>query len=67
MYHMEKDHFKAVYDEERDTRYVELAKDEETKNHKECDSDIESLYARDERIQILSCYNIPHLHNVSQS
>ena len=44
MYHMEKDHFKVVYDEKRDTRYVELAKDEETKNHKECDSDINSPF-----------------------
>ena len=39
---MKKDHFKLYFDEQRSIRYIELAKDEETKNHKECDQDIQS-------------------------
>ena len=40
---MMKNHFKVVYDE-RDICYVELAVDEETKNHKEVDKDIDSPF-----------------------
>ena len=42
MYKMKKDHFKLWYDEVLDLRYVELAVSEETKNHKETNTDTES-------------------------
>ena len=41
MYNMKKDHFKLSFDEHRSIHYIELAKDEETNNHKETDQDIE--------------------------
>ena len=40
MYKINKDHFKLVYDKQRDTRYIKLAVDKETENHTEWDSDI---------------------------
>ena len=42
MYNMKRDHFKLSFDEQRGIRYIKLAKDKETKNHKEVDQDIES-------------------------
>ena len=44
MYEMQKNHFKVTYDEQRDLRFVELAVDKETKNHKEIDKDTDSPF-----------------------
>ena len=44
MYQMKKDYFKLVYDAEHDICYLELAVDEETKNHKEITNDLESIF-----------------------
>ena len=44
MYAMEKDHFKVTYDRVDDICYIELSVDEETKNHNEVDSNIDSPF-----------------------
>ena len=44
MYGMLKNHFKVTYDDKTDIHYVKLAVDEETKNQKEVDKDIDSPF-----------------------
>ena len=44
VYGMKKSQFRLVCDDEKDICYIELAEDEETKNHKETDIDIDSHF-----------------------
>ena len=61
MYSIIKDHFKLVYNNDQDIHYIELAVNEETKNHKPGVRN----NAQDKRFRILPSYIIFNIYHVT--